>query len=267
MNTWLWGPPTWKVLHTLSYSPAAPNPDNAVTITRFLSTLTHALPCVYCRVSYDGFTRELQRQFGGRKVQAVIEAGELASWMYELHDKVNAKLDRQHAESLGLKGDDLLKRCRRRQITFDCLTKRFALQPIAFCADDVFDLLQIFALNMDTSKSKPLPMQESVRVPHIERRRYNQLQFFLQLPRVIGIALSYDAPLVAALSHLSEPVLSAGLKPGSQPDALLRHVTEVKLWFAHPRGFTPEALETQLAADTTRLQRAFAKKCEHGSCS
>lgn len=267
MNTWLWGPPTWKVLHTLSFAPAAAASPNPKIIGKFLGTLTHALPCVFCRVSYDGFTHELRdEQFGGRTVEGVAASGELAKWMYALHDKVNAKLDKQHAESLGLRGDDLLKRCRRRQITFDCLSKRFALQPIAFCADDVFDMLQIFATNMDATKSAQLPMQEVVHVP-VARRRWNQLQFFMLLPQIVRIMVGEDAPLSTALSHLNEQSLQAALQPGSPPDAVLRHVTAIKLWYAHPGGFSPDQLEAQLSSDTTRLRRAFAKKCEHGSCS
>ena len=266
MNTWLWGPPTWKVLHTLSYAPAVKTVANADTISHFLCTLTHALPCVYCRGSYNGFTRELQREFGGRKVEQVIVDGEFAKWMYLLHDKVNAKLDKQHAAEVGLENHpDLERVCRRRQISFKCLTKRFHLRPIQFCAEDVFEILQIFAMNMDRTKAAPLLPEEAD--VNRKRRRFNQLQFFMFLRLVLAMILGANDPLIHALAHMNEDVLEEALQPTSLPDATMRHVTALKLWYAQPAGFREDDLDTLLRQDTARLAKAFASECVHGSCA
>jgi hypothetical protein len=266
MNTWLWGPPTWKVLHTLSYAPGVKTAAHADTISHFMCTLTHALPCVYCRGSYNGFTHELQREFGGRKVEKVIVDGEFPKWMYLLHDKVNAKLDKQHAAEVGLaEHPDLARVCRRRQISFECLTKRFHLRPIQFCAEDVFEILQIFGMNMDRTKAAPL-LPEEVNVNR-ERRRFNQLQFFMYLRLVLRMVLGPSEPLMQALDHMDEGVLEEALLPTALPDATMRHVTALKLWYAQPEGFSEGELDALLRVDSVRLTKAFASECVHGSCA
>lgn len=146
MNTWIWGPPTWKILHTLSFSPSV-HAGNAGDIATFLMTLQDVLPCVYCRASFETFVQELRARFG-RTLRDVIAAGQLAEWMYALHELVNNKLNHQVLAHT----DAVAQMQTRRQISLECLAKRFSISPVAFCAADVWDMLKIFALNMDNRR-------------------------------------------------------------------------------------------------------------------
>jgi hypothetical protein len=74
-----WGPSGWKLLHAISFE------DNSEKKTLFM-VLGDVLPCKYCRKSTKMFIKETP----------VTE--NTAEWLYELHKKVNHKLETQHAE-------------------------------------------------------------------------------------------------------------------------------------------------------------------------
>lgn len=150
MNTWIWGPPTWKVLHTLSFSPRCA--DYATEVSTFLRTLAHVLPCVFCRVSYTEYAHYLEEK-SGMSLRDTIRASALSSWMYKLHEMVNDKLNYQALNELHV-DPSLITLLHKRQISLQCLTKRFIVRPIAFCDGDVWDMLKYFALNMDNRIEK-----------------------------------------------------------------------------------------------------------------
>ena len=154
MNTWIWGPPTWKFLHTLSFSPNAPH--HAAHISHFLASLQAVLPCRFCRDSYAVFMEEVNREvFDGASLEHIIRQGHLAKWMYKVHEKVNDKLNRQTLEEarskseLDVEVNTALRYLRKRQIAFDCLVKRFTVRPVAFSDGDMWDMLKLFAINVD----------------------------------------------------------------------------------------------------------------------
>ena len=150
MNTWIWGPPTWKVLHTLSFSPRCA--EYATEVSTFLCTLAHVLPCVFCRVSYTEYAHHLEEK-SGMSLRETIRASALSSWMYKLHEMVNDKLNYQALNELHV-DPSLITLLHKRQISLQCLTKRFIVRPIAFCDGDVWDMLKYFALNMDNRIEK-----------------------------------------------------------------------------------------------------------------
>mgnify|MGYP005991031641 CR=1 FL=1 len=127
MDTFIWGPPTWKLLHTLSFA----DPDllirHAPVVTTFLTSLQHVLPCVYCRDSYAEFMKELPA------LDVVIRERGLARWMYDMHAKVTAKLG-------GLTPE------------FARVHKRFAMRPIQWCPRDVWDMITLFGMNFSDEK-------------------------------------------------------------------------------------------------------------------
>ena len=164
MNTWIWGPPTWKLLHTLAFrAPSSTatrttGAECASDIAAFILTLQDVLPCVYCRVSLEHFLRLLHMRFG-RTLRDVVADGDFARWMYDLHELVNDKLNKQ-ALVVNVDATTAATNAARRQlqahrqITFTCLSKRFSICPVAFCARDVWDMLKMFALNIDTQEAK-----------------------------------------------------------------------------------------------------------------
>lgn len=75
----------------------------------------------------------------------VVENKQLASWMYDVHNLVTDKLDRQHAEETF--GPIPSNAWKSRRPTFACVQKRYRIAPVSFCPQDIWDLLSIFALN------------------------------------------------------------------------------------------------------------------------
>jgi hypothetical protein len=74
-----WGPSGWKLLHAISFES---NPEKQALFT----VLGDVLPCKYCRKSTKMFIKQ-------RPV-----TGDTAEWLYDLHNKVNHKLEMQHAK-------------------------------------------------------------------------------------------------------------------------------------------------------------------------
>jgi hypothetical protein len=73
-----WGPSGWKLLHTLSFQ------DNVEK--KLFSVIGDVLPCKYCRKSTKQFVRETP------------VSDNIPEWLYNLHNRVNHKLQMQHAE-------------------------------------------------------------------------------------------------------------------------------------------------------------------------
>jgi len=87
MDTRFWGPPAWKLLHTIA---AAYEPAGRRHMIDFLEVLPFILPCKFCRASLTDHYRRLP--FHGT-VLASRDAFE--EWMYKLHNLVNDKLEEQ----------------------------------------------------------------------------------------------------------------------------------------------------------------------------
>lgn len=129
MDTFIWGPPMWKVLHTLSFSPPDELRKHKQHVINFLDSLKDVLPCIYCRNSYGVFITELP------PLDSVIDNGELSRWMYDLHSKVNAKLEVKDPE-------------------YSRVQKRFTIRPKQWCPQDVWDLIALFGINYSVEKSQ-----------------------------------------------------------------------------------------------------------------
>lgn len=192
MNTWIWGPPTWKVLHTLSFSPRCA--EYATEVQTFLLALGHVLPCVFCRDSYNDFVHHLEEK-SGMSLRDTIRASALSSWMYKLHEMVNDKLNYQALNELHV-DPSLITLLHKRQISLQCLTKRFIVRPIAFCDGDVWDMLKYFSLNMDNRIEKG-----DVRLASGHPDLIGWYNFIQLLPLMITIA-GGSASLVRRLSKL-----------------------------------------------------------------
>ena len=89
MDTRFWGPPAWKLLHTIAaaYEPSAPSKRH---MTDFLEVLPYILPCKFCRASLTDHYKRLP--FHGAALSS-REAFE--EWMYKIHNLVNDKLEEQ----------------------------------------------------------------------------------------------------------------------------------------------------------------------------
>jgi hypothetical protein len=85
MDVSFWGPPGWKLLHSITFERG-----NLETKKKLFYAMKDVLPCKYCRESARQFIKELPFD------------NNLALWLYRFHNKVNDKLNKQHAENPGV---------------------------------------------------------------------------------------------------------------------------------------------------------------------
>lgn len=87
MDTRFWGPPAWKLLHSIAatYEPAR----QRKSVAEFLEILPYILPCKYCRSSLTAHYKALP--YDGE-----LDTREhLERWLYHLHGLVNNTLRKQ----------------------------------------------------------------------------------------------------------------------------------------------------------------------------
>lgn len=94
MMTKIWGPPGWVFLHcvVMGYPSKIDKKDKnhikrMKETKKFFESMAYILPCRYCRESYQQYIKELpiKKHLKTRK--------KLAKWLYDIHNKVNKKLD------------------------------------------------------------------------------------------------------------------------------------------------------------------------------
>lgn len=98
----MWGPPGWKFLHSVAHGfPESPSEydelhGNPVGSTEanyrsFFTLVGSTLPCGLCRESYVRFVDENPVRTTSRE--------DLTRWLWEIHNKVNEKLDHTYKSS------------------------------------------------------------------------------------------------------------------------------------------------------------------------
>ena len=94
MITKVWGPPGWLFLHCITFGfPFKIDPSNPEHIQKqkdyrdFFTLIGRVFPCKYCRDSYQLFIKDLP-------IENSLDSREsLTRWLYDVHNKVNEKLD------------------------------------------------------------------------------------------------------------------------------------------------------------------------------
>ena len=229
MNTSIWGPPLWKILHTVSYSPDAVVKSQLVT--EFIETLQFVLPCIYCRRSFQTFLGQMQQTYG-ETVTATIEKGDLAKWMYDVHNLVNHKLDEQ--KHPGIPG---------RGITFECLTKRYYIRPVSFDSSDVWEVLQIFALNFPERNTSDYAEKMTA-----------YIKFFQLVPEILDLA-GCCKKLIKLLRD------SAQYFAVETTTSVFNFVTILKAYFYNQKN-----VEAYLTDEAQVFEMCRAGQCINGSC-
>ena len=85
MNVNLWGPALWEVLHGCAY---LINENNFKAFNIMMYELNILLPCIHCLRSYRDFYVPLPTQYQGSNIYYM-------KYVYDLHNMVNNKLDKQ----------------------------------------------------------------------------------------------------------------------------------------------------------------------------
>jgi hypothetical protein len=255
MNTYIWGPPLWRLVHSVAYCAKAPHADE---LALFFLSFKKVLPCIYCRQSFEEFEKQLSKD---KSLSQIIQDNELFQWSYALHDLVNEKLDKQEFEK-----QIVTKQClRAKQLSFECLTKRHKLHPVNVTVTDLFDILFIFALNYPED-----PQDEEL---WTKRQAYKQ--FLLRLPLVVHILIKYGDPLIAIRQDPLLRFQKAYMMLTA--DSLSQTVLDSRknlfcailiIWATYYRhDISSKAASKELY--NTMLDRysvVKAKACKHGSC-
>ena len=155
MNVWIWGPPLWRLSHSISF---LAKKQTAKIVSDFISTFSLVLPCKYCRKSFKHFFDIVNSAYG-MSLTEVVNNHQLARWMYDIHELVNRKLERQtFLEQVEKVGDFCphAQNLRGKRLSYDCLIKRHELHPVTVSPEDIFDILFIFALNYPKNNSQKL---------------------------------------------------------------------------------------------------------------
>lgn len=115
----------------------------AKSIGKIVRSLQYVMPCSFCRDSYETFAKELDVD----KLEETIVAGGYAKWLYDLHNKVSAKLQRQVLEKCQVPPDLIPTVISESQLTYTVLRKRLMITLPYFCEIDVFLMLSIMGLS------------------------------------------------------------------------------------------------------------------------
>jgi len=202
MNTQVWGPPLWSLLHGLSFHLTTVSAENTARALVLARTMLHrmqgALPCRFCRESYAGFWKEM-----GPRLDSLEN---FPAWMYALHARVNDKLGVSRAPSFA----DV---SRRQRLVLNC----YRLQ-------NLWIILLILAANLSPAN------------------REATYRFIMSLFRVIYFALLHGAAVLDRESILETigglAVVVQTLWEDAAPEpAWLRRLLEKSYYFMTPAQF------------------------------
>lgn len=88
MDTKFWGKDGWKFLHSVvSKYPDIPTEYHKHIYGLFFNCIKYVLPCIYCRKSFDEFTKKLPIDLTNNY--------NLSKWLFDIHNLVNDKLKNQ----------------------------------------------------------------------------------------------------------------------------------------------------------------------------
>ena len=90
MLTYVWGPPLWHSLHTMSFNyPVNPTKEQKQQYYAFFTSLQWVLPCKYCR---DNFKKNLEVL--PLNTKALSSRHTFSKWLYDMHNLINKNLNK-----------------------------------------------------------------------------------------------------------------------------------------------------------------------------
>jgi hypothetical protein len=97
MNVNLWGPQFWQIFHGISFLSTTDSSCSSMSCKTEMLTIfknfSVLLPCIHCRNSYRIF-------FNEKEVLEFLNANNAPLYVYNIHNKVNIKLEKQRLEKL-----------------------------------------------------------------------------------------------------------------------------------------------------------------------
>ena len=102
MLTYVWGPPMWHFLHTMSFNyPVSPTAQQKRQYRAFILSLQYVLPCGKCRLN---LTKNLKKM--PLTMKELENRHTFSLYMYRLHELVNKMLNKKS----GLSYEDVRER-------------------------------------------------------------------------------------------------------------------------------------------------------------
>ena len=102
MLTYVWGPPKWHYLHTMSFNyPVNPSREVKMEHKKYIMSLKYTLPCRYCRENLCKNFKVLPLTMARLKNRETF-----SRYIYELHELVNNMLGKKS----GLSYEDVRER-------------------------------------------------------------------------------------------------------------------------------------------------------------
>lgn len=115
MQTSIWGPNLWFVLHTISFNyPVKPTNIEKKHYENFIMSLQHVLPCIYCR---DNFKANLAKVKFSPSVMR--NRSTFSKFIYDLHNCVNIMLNKTEYityEEVRDRYENFRSRCSREEV-------------------------------------------------------------------------------------------------------------------------------------------------------
>jgi hypothetical protein len=162
MNVNLWGPQLWSLLHGLAY---IADSKTALNFQGILDDLRILLPCSLCRNSYCSYYDKF------KNIVPDVEAGNAPRRIWELHNLVDDKLEKQRLEKFIALVQPSKKGAMRENFrilsgrpSFEVVLKRGALaEGYSFSKEDIYRVLFSFSMAIEDDTSKPAALQRFVR--------------------------------------------------------------------------------------------------------
>jgi hypothetical protein len=143
LMTKIWGPHMWFAIHSIAFGyPIEPTDEQKNHYRVFFENLGNVLPCMLCNVSYNKFIIDMN--------DSVFENRDsLTKWTFELHNKVNQKLNINYNtsyEELCEKFESFRAKCNIKSDKGGC-NMSLELKSIAFQNADI-KVLPLIPLNL-----------------------------------------------------------------------------------------------------------------------
>jgi hypothetical protein len=91
MITYIWGPPMWHVLHTISFNyPINPSDKQKKHYYKFYANIENILPCGKCRTNLKNNLKK-----NPLTMKTMASRDTLSKWVYDLHELINKMLGKK----------------------------------------------------------------------------------------------------------------------------------------------------------------------------
>ena len=251
-----WGLPMWKMLTGIAFGVKdtygnQPLPAEIVTL---FSALGGVLPCAACRASYHKFTRELLLPRGSSssssgktttELLSQLVCADLPKFVYELHNKVNDKLDTQWfskkipalARELGIPKDALAtalkatRFCEGRRPSWETVETSHSIFSLKCVASDVLSVLFMLAMaypDYTTTTTTPAKSVDTTRSPEERRRDFDAL--LEALPQAMRQSGCGDNRLADILHNTWDRCTTGECKYDLEhmDDVITAHITDIR---------------------------------------